>query len=401
MKQEDQRLYFPTRRAIFTSSLLNEPLLTLYSFLAVILYRDLSATPFHIAVLTQLKPLLACFSLYWSFKVVAKPESLRSNIILTGVLGRLPFFLFPFFDSPMPLVLAGSLFMMLSRGGLPAWMEVLKINLKTQDRSRLFSRSSAVGYAEGILLSLFFGAFLDGQAEAWRWLFPLAATAGLVGVYFQAKTPIAKGPPRPKQRTAPWRTLLKVLWERPDFRKFQGGFFLAGSGLMIIQPALPIFFVDVLQVSYTDLAIALSVAKGIGFVIASPYWSRVVNEEEIFSASSKVFLVFAAFPMLLMLCPFNIGWLYVAYFVYGIGQAGSHLIWHLSGTLFARGEDSCPYSSVNILLVGVRGGLIPPIGAALCTIMGPLSVLGCGLGLLCVSYVTSSRSQSTVLQETV
>lgn len=39
---------------------------------------------------------------------------------------------------------------------------------------------------------------------------------------------------------------------------------------MIIQPALPMFSVDTLHLSYTKALLALAVFKGIGFAAATP-----------------------------------------------------------------------------------------------------------------------------------
>jgi len=98
---------------------------------------------------------------------------------------------------------------------------------------------------------------------------------------------------------------------------------------------------------------------------------------------------FALFPLFILLAPMFHGWLYLAYIIYGIAQAGSHLIWHLSGPMFADHEDSSTYSGVNIVMVGVRGVIAPPLGALLSASLGiyyPL-VTSIVLSLIGISFL--------------
>jgi hypothetical protein len=76
-------------------------------------------------------------------------------------------------------------------------------------------------------------------------------------------------------------------------------------------------------------------------------------------------------------------WVFFAYIIYGVMQAGSELSWHLSGPVFSGTEDSSPYSSVNVLSAGLRGCVAPCIGALLCSYSNAVIVLMIG-GILCL-----------------
>ena len=82
---------------------------------------------------------------------------------------------------------------------------------------------------------------------------------------------------------------------------------------------------------------------------------------------------FGLYPLCVLFANVNI-----AFFVYGVAQAGSHLIWHLSGTIFAKDGDSTPYSAVNILSQGLRGLIVPFLGGIACTFFGPVPVMVIG-----------------------
>ncbi|MBF8262438.1 MAG: transporter [Parachlamydiales bacterium] len=374
-----------TKMALFWSSMLHEPLSTLYPFVAFILYKDLHATPFQIALLTMLKPLVTLLSFYWS---AGSSGRLRANVLGAGLLMRLPFLFVPWFDSVWFVIAASVNYMLFYRAGVPAWMEILKKNLKEGKRGRLFSLSSAVGYGEGVLLSLAMGGMLDQDPGLWKLLFVGAALLGLVGSFVQASVPVQEGEreKRPSLKeliVRPWRDSIELMRTRKDFAGFQWGFMVCGFAVMLIQPALPLFAVDELGISYTQMAAAISIAKGLGYVASSPLWGRWIDQHPIHRLASGVFLTIALFPVMLAMAQWQIFWLYAAYFLYGVGQGGSHLVWNMSGPHFAGKDESARYTGVNVAMAGLRGAVGPPLGGWMSVVWGALPVLGIG-AVLCL-----------------
>jgi hypothetical protein len=200
----------------------------------------------------------------------------------------------------------------------------------------------------------------------------------------------------------PWKQSWRLIRERADFASFQVGFMLGGTGLMVLQPALPMFFVDVLNLSYVELSLALAACKGIGFVIASPSWLKLFRRFNIFYLSGLVTALAALFPFLLLSAQSHLVMLYIAYGLYGIMQAGSELSWHMSGPVFAKEHDSSPYSATNVLTVGIRGCVAPLFGAFLYSISNSATVmiLGSVLCLLATRHLVKySQSYSNALEE--
>src|SRR5205807_8636176 len=137
------------RRAVIWTNILNEPLQSLfYVFIPTILYQELRATEAQITLFTMIKPLVALLSLYWSHAIALRSQKIVSNIVLTGLLARLPFLFVPLFQSPWALIAATGCYTMLYRGGMPAWMEIMKQNLPEQERSKIFSFSIGFSYLE-------------------------------------------------------------------------------------------------------------------------------------------------------------------------------------------------------------------------------------------------------------
>jgi MFS family permease len=315
-------------------------------------------------------------------------------------LSRLPFFFFPFIDNVWLILALAALFLTLYRGGTPLWMEVLRLNLPEQ-RSQIFSRGLMAGYAEGVILAIAVGFLLDGDAQSWRWIFPLSALIGMGGVAFQARLSVPvdlQEAPRKVQKeslkqaiVAPWIESWQLMRDHSPFRRFQWGFMVAGFGLMIMFPAFPLYFDDVLGLSYTELTIALAVCKGLGFALTSPWWGHRLERMHIYRFSALAFFLVGLFALGLILASWNVLWIYLAYLIYGIGQAGSELVWHLGGTMFSKERDSAPFTSVNVVMVGLRGCLAPPLGTLLCLWFSPIIPLILGMGLCSLSALLMRR----------
>lgn len=382
-----QSSYIPRTKAfLYSSAVLHEPLVSLYPLLAFILAKSLGAALFQIVLFTMLKPVASIFSFYWSEMVSQNRHTLKTNLLGAGLLARLPFLFAIFTDSVWAIIAGSTVYMLFVRAGIPAWMEMLKLNLPKKVRERVFSISSALGYTEGALIAIALGSLLDNNYKIWKYLFAGAIALGIIGVIVQVCMPIRErevnGARQKKPSLSlkeslirPWADCYRLIKTRADFRRFQWAFMVGGFGLMIIQPVLPIFFADTLHISYRDLMIAYSICKAFGFVLSSGLWARAMSSMSTGMFTSIVLVGFAIYPLTVMLGLFSTSWIFVAYLIYGVAQAGSHLIWHLSGPLFACDEESSRFSGVNIMMVGVRGTLGPPLGSLLCYVTGPLSVL--------------------------
>ncbi len=376
-----------TQWAYIGTRVLDTPFWGIFNMLPFILYKDLHATPFQLGLLVTLKPLVSIFSSYWSAMINSRSDRLVSNILWARILAYLPFFLFPFMDSPWFFIGSFGLYMMLAVGIVPAWMELLKLNVPKVTREKVFSYTQAFGYMGGGLLPFILGGVLDEYQQAWRWLFPAAAALSLGAYLFQWKITVRPGvvlKEVAKQKLSyhilkPWKTSWELLKQHPDFFKYQIGFMLIGSGLMVIQPSLPVFFVDVLHLSYTELAVALTLCKGFGFALGSPLWSHWIHKMDIFRFSGLIAGVACLFPLALLLTSFQIVWLYLGYFLYGFMQSGNELSWNMSGPIFAKDKDSSIYTSVNVMAIGVRGAIIPSLGALILTYLGSSSAMICGV----------------------
>ena len=375
-------------RALIWSNILTEPLFTLYAFIAFILYKDLGASAFQVTLLMMLKPFVTILSFYWSAGLKGKTRKLKSNVLWAGFLMRAPFLLCPWVESLWFVIFAAANYMFFYRAGIPGWLEMIKRNMSEEKRHKIFSISSALGYAEGVGLALACGSLLDKDPSLWKILFFGAAIVGLLTLLVQSRI-VVEGEDKEIERPTfkevlirPWRDSYQLIRERLDFSRFQWGFMVSGFGLMLIQPAIPLFAIDILGISYLEMASAICIAKGLGFVISTPLWARWLDRFSIFQMASLVFLAIGLFTILLSFSVWSIVWLYIAYFWYGVGQGGSHLVWNMSGPIFSGKDESSRYTGVNVMMAGMRGMVAPPLGGWLAVVFGPIQVLIMG-GALC------------------
>ncbi|MBI2743828.1 MAG: MFS transporter [Chlamydiales bacterium] len=385
-REKPERGCSKTRLALLWMNLSSEPLTALYTLLPFILRKDLHATLFQISLFVMLKPVLSVFSFYWSAYISNRREKLRSNLIGAWVLARLPFLLLPLIDNVWFLLLAASCYQLFSRASNPALIEILKLNIPKAPREKAFSFYYVLSFIESVALGLAIGDVLDGSVGYWRVLFLLASVVGLSSILFQMRIPIPKNeseiagsPPLKRSLIAPWKECFALLKARPDFAHFQWGFMIGGFGLMLIAPSLSIFYSDVLALTHGDIAIARFVLMGIGVALSSFLWRRGIEKIQIPKLTSWILIGFALFPLALLFAPYSKLFVYLAFFIYGIAQAGSHLLWNLSGTLFSKEGDSLPFSTTNILMVGIRGAVGPLLGGILCDLFGPSAMLSCGV----------------------
>lgn len=374
-----------TKAALLWTSLLNEPFLALYALMPFILRKDLEASMFQISLFSMLKPTVSVFSFYWSSWVACRKDRLRSNLIGAGLLARVPFLCVPFIDSVWFLIFAGAIYMLFSRAGIPAWMEILKLNMPRKPREKLFSVSQSLAFAEGILIALALGVLLDSYTSSWKVLFMLSALLGIFSTVIQGNLPIRGEKSAkvegcaPLHLIKPWKEAWQLLKERPDFARFQIGFMAGGAGYMLIIPALALYYADVLNLSHTDMALGRCLFMGLGYVFSSPGWAWLLNRYEFPRLTSVICIGFGIFPLLIICASTSLFWFFLAFFLWGVVQAGSHLLWNLSGTVYAGNGDSSPYTSVNILTVGLRGCVAPLLGGILCDLLGPIPVFLLGM----------------------
>ena len=379
-----------TRRALLWMNLSHEPFVVLYAILPFILRKDLQGSLLQISILSALRPILAVFSFYWSANLTNRRGRLRSNLIGAWVLARVPFLFILCFDNAWYLIFCCAVYELFNKSGIPALIEILKINISKESRERTFTFYFVLCFLESILLGILMAGMLEKFSSGWQVFCFATALLGLSSVIVQLRIPIpnAECSQIPIQSTKnaliqPWKEAFALLKHRHDFARFQWGFMIGGFGLMFIAPSLSIFYVDNLNLSHFNIVIGRSILMGVGIVLSSYFWRKGLAKKSVDELTRNILFGFGLFPLAMVFSLFQIEWFYLSFIIYGIAQAGSHLLWNLSGTLFANDEDSSQFSRVNILMLGLRGAIAPALGGIMCSWSGPVAALIIG-AIFCI-----------------
>jgi len=402
-KTEDKEGCVKTKLGLLWMNLSNEPLIALYTLVPFILRKEMGASIFQVALLTMLSPVLAVFSFYWGSLLTHSKHRLLPNLIGAWVLARLPFLFVPWIDNFWVMFVCCAAYQLFSRASTPALMEILKRNIPKKTREYTFSLYYLLSVAEGVVIGLLLTRILSFCDNNWKVLFLLCALISLTSVFLQVrmKTSLEEDPaPEASKKQSviqPLKDTVQLLRSRPDFALFQWAFMIGGFALMLISPVKAIFSADLLSVSLADATIARYVYVGLGMAGSTLIWRKGLELFGIHRLATMILAGFGLYPLILLLSLYHPSWFYLAHLVYGIAQGGSHLVWHLSGTIFAKEENSTPFTTTNVLMIGLRGAVGPLLGGFLCEFLGPMPVLAVGSAIALSGAWLLERMRERVL----
>ena len=264
-------------------------------------------------------------------------------------------------EQPSYWVLAAGWFLILSKGRQGAWAEMLKQASNESMRVRVTTWTNALGYGCSMSLPFLMGSLIDFGMLSWKTVACVAGASLVVAGCLQTLLPSVRAtiiqPSRPPLKQA-WNALQAV----PMFRHYQMAQMAAGAGLMIIQPAIPRLLVHDFGLGYADCALLFGVCKAVGYVISSRAWSHLFPKLGVICVSALASSLALLFVFLLGIAtqPTAVAF---AYLLYGSMQAGSELTWQMSPIHFSQTQSSLPFSGAATFLMGLRGCLVPALGA--------------------------------------
>jgi hypothetical protein len=377
-----------TRRIVFSSQLLQEPFIQLHLMLDVILAACFGLNAMQISFLTAMRPTLSVFAFYWGSALLFRPQWLRPSLVLAVAAAPILFLFAPFNSKIWFFIAAEAIFILFWRAAKPAQIEIIKINVEKGAREILFSNQLNLSRASAIIIGPLLGLFVKMYPTLWKELFAVAAllysSSAILQHLFSMPSLSLERREKLSFReiiTRPWVESFELLRRNKAFAHYKLGFFIAGAGLMFMKPSIP-GFLTASNLSFLAIFSLFTLLEGAGFILASRFWSRTLAKNGIHMTSSWVAAAFSLQPLLLIFSSGSALCIYAAFFIYGVAQSGSQLVWTLSGPYLCGSGSSSQYSSVNILAIAIRGLFAPLLGGLFTTLFGAQATFSVGFATM-------------------
>jgi hypothetical protein len=303
-----------------------------------------------------------------------------------GIAAKFFMLLIPLFNNPVFFIVCISISAYLDSMLLSSWNIILKHNYTETNRNKLYSYATSVSISLMLVTSTIFGVLLDRDNFIFRLIFPLSGIAGMFMYYNLSKMigiSLAKYPKTEYVKGGistklikdilvfPLRNVKRIFNENKPFFRFEVYFFLYGMAFMVIMPAVPVYAVDVLNLSYTPISIARGLIYQSLLIIFMPLMGRLHGTGNPTKFCGYAFIVLAFYPLIFMAAqypvisnvfPDKVYVVYAAFVVFGIGMSAINISWTLGSIFYAPPFEVSNYQAVHITLTGLRGLFSPAIG---------------------------------------
>ena len=344
------------------------------------------------------------FSAWWSGLLDRREKS--STFLVFGLLGRLSLLLVALAGSAgsFTAVIAAATFLY---GALvPASNALLQRNFTPRERGRVLGLGITLQALTVIAVSLAVGRLYDRIPGSYRVVYPVAAVCGFFSCLSLARVRFRAHPGEPPEKALfsagfgaavaaalrrPFAGALLLLREDRGFRRYELAFMSYGLAWMMLQPTIPVFLVERLQVAYADVATARGLIYFTMVAALSPLLGRLLDRFGPLALSRLAFLILTPFPLLLAGAE-GVRMVYLAFLVFGCGMAAVNLGWTTGPIHFAGRRDSAGYMGAHVALVGIRALVGGPFGIWLYRASGsPAATFGLASALFLCGALLMSR----------
>lgn len=253
---------------------------------------------------------------------------------------------------------------------------VWRANFSSAYRAKATARFSTANALATAGTGALIGATLDWNPAAFRWLFPMLAMVGLVGIgvyrtiRFRGQNRMLRQERLGSVRERPSFNPLKsipVLADDHDFRNYTICMFMLGIGNLMVHAPLAIILNDVFCVSYLQGIAVTSVIPLVALTLTIPFWGRLLDGLHVTQFRAYHGWIFVMTSLLTWwgTTTGQLWVLFVSATMLGIGYGGGALAWNLGHQHFAPAHRDSQYMGVHVTLTGIRGSIGPIFSVAL------------------------------------
>ncbi len=296
-------------------------------------------------------------------------------------LANVPLFLLYWVDSSWLFTALISISQILNSGMRMGQSSLYHLLYPKSIRGRVLGKLTFWTYLTMVPSILLAGWLLDKSREMYCVLYPMAGLCGLIACYYYHTLHVPQQHaliPRKSTIRASVRGVQKILASDRAYLFFQIAFFLSGSAFFMSTHIVLLMVSDRFEFSAFDLALWMTVVPQLLLAFSSPVWGHILDRIGI--VHCRLFLAMVQSGSLACYWLGIIGggpiFIYLGSILLGLTNGGGQLTWALASSHFApRAEDVPLYNGIHFVLNGVRGLVLPWVGAVLWVVTGPGAIL--------------------------
>ena len=336
----------------------------IFPFIGFIARDKLHASVSLIALMTAAPFIGNMFALFYANAMEGRKK--QPFVVWSGGVARALFFLMLFATTPLRFALIVSVIQIVATVATPAYAAVMKEIYPDEQRGQIMAYIRV-----GMAMMTFFSTLLVGpllSGDNFRYIFPIA---GLIGVgssiAFSTIRTADVDPSHPDNRKTPtWqflRSTMLILRDDINYRWFAISIFIFGFGHLLIAPLFPVYQVDHLRITATQVAV-LSNVTNVFWMLSYLFWGKYVDLRSPLKAVTINVLLICFIPLIYFWSN-NVWMLLPASVIAGITTGGIDLSYFNSILRLADEGKESQYQALHSFWLGVRGTTAPFAGAAL------------------------------------
>ncbi len=371
----------------------------------IIARKALHAQDWQLMAMTMIWPISNFLSIWWG-RIFEKSCHKSRYFLLAGVVGRLTMVYAIWLVSMNEYMLLLALLFSANSLLIPAQNSIYQKNIDNSRRAKVFGYTISISMVISIAVTFLAGRLLDIHEQSFRWILVATGFCGFISCAVLSMIRIQDPIASPSCEKTPWKDhilepvkrTLALLKENKPFAAFERSFSIYGMGFIMMQPIIPIYLVDKLNLSYTNNFLAKGIISQIGILFLSPVLGKIHDRVHPFKFISYSFALLMVFPLMFVVSSLWSGVsiipvviVFVAYFVFGIAMTAINVSWNMSSIFFAGKEDASMYQSVHVTMTGIRGLIAPILGFTLLQLFNITAVFVVAAGFLAWAAIISYR----------
>lgn len=369
------------------STFFNGFIMSLGNIQDIISKKTFHALDWQLTLLAMVWPVSNFISIWWG-QILEHSKHKARYFLLVAVLGRLVLITGLWIVNMNEFLILLTFMFSFSSLLIPATNAIYQENIGSNNRGRVFGFTVSLSTLISMILTYVAGRILDINENSFHVILVSAGIAGFLSALTLSFIKFDKNYQKPNLERmshrdfafTPIKRMMEILKTNKEFAKFERNFSAYGMGFIIMQPVLPIYMVQTLQLNYTSNFLAKGILSQMGVLLLSPILGKLHDKFHPHKFTALSFGSLALFPALFLLSgmmPTRFGAILlvnIAFVFFGVAMTGVNLSWNM-GTIYFAGKGESPmYQSVHVTLTGIRGVVAPLLGLILLRLFGIFSV---------------------------